>query len=548
MAASIDPSKVLSSLTEWFLKLPLGQKVIFPLLLFGSFAGIMFVSNWANQPAYAVLFSDLEPQDSAAVIERLKELKVNYQVRNDGRTIAISPAESVHEMRISLIGEGVPKAGKVGYEIFQENNLGRTVMQEVMMQLNAVQGELERTITAIDSVASARVHIVKPEKSVFASKKAEPTASVLIKLRSGGELEKKQIKGIANLVAGAVEGLKPENVTIVDVRGNLLTPKEEGEDGLGIEATRLQYQREVERGYVQRIEQMLARVIGPEKVIARVTAELDFSQNEREEETYDPGGQVVRSERVIEEGSGSSQRGGVPGVVSNLSNDPNLLTPTTSESERNSRREEVKNYEVTRAVNRITSPRGKLTRLSAAVLVGGSFSEVPGADGAKVKEFVPLAPEMMSQIEAVVRSAVGYDPARGDAVTVESVPFFESETDFSAAMDGKEMKETIYGAITSVSPPIVFLLFLLIVVRPLVKFLTTPTDAEVDLQRLLPTGIQELETELEAERNKTQLPEFEPAVDLEQLEELMSENSRVVKENPQQAALLIRYWLNDGRL
>ncbi len=547
MAKSIDPSAILGELTNWFVKLPLIQKIIFPLLVVGSVSGIIFVSKWANKPGYAVLYSNLEAADSAAVIERLKQQKINYEVRADGGTIAVNPPEIIPELRISLAGEGVPKKGTVGFELFDVTKLGRTVTEEWTLYQRAIQGELERTITTIESVESARVHITRPEKSVFAKKAMEPTASVLVKLRIGGELDKKQIKGIANLVSGAVEGLKPENVNIVDVKGNLLTPKDEGEESLSVEATRLQYQREVEKGYVQRIEQMLSKVIGADKVIARVTADLDFSSNEREEESFDPGGQVIRSERSIEEGVGASQRGGVPGVVSNLTQDTSLLAPQGSNNEQANRKENVKNYEVTRAVSKSSMPRGKLVRLSAAVLVDGTYEIPEGAAATAAKEFKPLDSETLSRIESVVKSAVGFDNSRGDLVTVENIPFYVSDTDMTNALDGK-LVNTSLKILPLVAPILFLVFFFFVIVKPLVKFLVTPTEAEVDLARLLPTGLSELEAEIDAERQKAQLPAFEPTVDLEQLEELMAENSRIVKENPQQAALLIRYWLNDGRL
>ncbi len=550
MAASFDPSKILGELTGGYMKLPLVQKIMFPLLIVGSIVGIIYVSKWANRPSYAVLYTNLEAGDSAAVIEELKSQKVSYEVRDEGSTIAISPPEQVHELRIALAASGVPKGGKVGFELFEGSDIGTTTFQEKIKWQRAIQGELERTIGVIEGVVTARVHVTSPEKSVFARKGSEPTASVLLRLRVGAELEKKQIKGIANLVAGSIEGLKVENVSIVDVKGNLLTPKDEGEESLGVEATRLSYQRELERSYVQRVEQMLSKVIGPEKVIARVTTELDFSQSERQEESYDPGGQVLRSERSVEEGSGSSQRGGVPGVISNLTNDPNILTPPGAGQESSARREAVKNYEVSRAVSKTSSPRGKLTRLSVAVLVDGTYQ--PGALGADGKAaaptFVPLEPEVLARIEGVVRSAVGLDSSRGDTLTVENIPFYQHEENFEEELAAQQMEDFIALGLRYAAPILFLLLFFFLIASPLVKFLVKPTDAELDLTRLLPTGIQELEKELEAERSKVQIPAYEASVDLEQLEELMAENSRIVKENPHQAALLIRYWLNDGRL
>ena len=265
MATSFDPTAVLGQLIASYARLPLSQKVAFPVLIMASVAGIVFVSNWATAPDYTVLYSDLEPGDSAAVVERLKTQKVKYQVRADGGTIAISPPELVHELRISLAAEGIPKGGVVGFEIFDTTNLGTTSFVEKLKFVRALQGELERTITSLESISSARVHITKPEKTVFATKGAVPTASVMLRLRSMDDMDPGQVKGIANLVAASVEGLTPENVTIIDVHGNLLTDHDQNEDGLGIETTRLQYQRELERGFVREIEEMLRKVVGPGK-------------------------------------------------------------------------------------------------------------------------------------------------------------------------------------------------------------------------------------------------------------------------------------------
>ena len=556
MAATMDPSAVLGQLTEGFVKLPLAQKILFPLLIIGSVAGIIFVSKWANQPDYAILYSDLQPTDAAAIVEKLKAQKIKYEIRADGNTIAISPPEMVHELRMTMAADGVPKGGTVGFELFDTTSLGTTTFVEKLKFIRALQGELERTITSLDSIASARVHITQPEKTVFAKNASKPTASVMLKLKGNNELDKKQVKGIQNLVAGSVEGLEKDQVTIIDVYGNLLTPKDEGEDMMGAEATRLQYQQEVERGYVQRIEQMLQKILGPGKVIARVTADMDFTATEREEESYDPGSQVIRSERSINQGVTTADRGGVPGIVSNVpqGKDPNILAPKgTGGDESQSHSESVKNYEVSKALTKSSLARGKLVRLSAAVLVDGTYEVVAGAPAPAAgteapKVFKALDPETISGIESVVKSAVGYDGARGDSITVENIPFFTPDEAIAKDLDKKANYDLIFNGVSKAVPVLFILLFFFVIVRPLVKFLVTPSDAEVDLSRLLPTGIKELEAELEQERAKPQLPAFEPTVDLEQLEELMAENSKIVKDNPHQAALLIRYWLNDGRL
>jgi len=553
MAATMDPSAVLGQLTNSFVKLPLVQKILFPLLIVGSIVGIVTVSQWSSKADYTVLFSDLSAVDSSAVIEKLKNKKVKYEIRGDGNAIAITPPEMVHELRMELAGEGIPKGGTVGLEIFETASLGTTTFQEKIKFQRAIQGELERTIGSLQGVQGVRVHIASPEKTVF-SKLAnnQATASVMLKLDPAAELTAKQIKGITNLVAGSIEGLSPKNVTIVDTMGSLLSSQDDPNgESLDAEATRLSYQKEVERKYIQNIEQMLTKIIGAGKVIARVSADLDFSQTDTEEESYDPGGQVVRSLRTVEEGGSSvgATRGGVPGVVSNLTNDAGLLAAPGSGSSNGGRKEELKNYELSRAVSKTSSPRGRLTKLSVAVLVDGTYETVPGANGAEAtKQFKPLDSETIARIENVVKSAVGYDGSRGDSLTVENIAFSAGDTSIGEKIASTITVDWVFNLIFRAGPIVFIILFFFFIVRPLIKFLITPSEAEVDLTRLLPTGIKELEQELEAERSKVVLPTTTPTVNLEQLEELMAQNSKVVKENPTQAALLIRYWLNDGRL
>lgn len=558
MASTFDPSAVLAQLTESFIKLPLAQKIVLPALIIGSIWGIVYVSEWATKPDFAVLYSDLNPADASAIVERLKAQKIKYEIRGDGGVIAISPADMIHELRLNLASEGIPKDGRMGFEIFDETNLGVTGFVERLKLVRAVQGELERTINSLDAIQTSRVHITMPEKSVFAKRGSEATASVMLRLRSGAELDKKQIKGIAHLVSGSVEGLDVKNVNIIDVYGNLLTELN-NPDAISAEmdGEKLKYQQEVEQSYVRRIESMLIKVLGPGKVAARVSAEIDFSKAEREEESFDPGGQVTRSEKTISEGIGTSQRGGIPGVVSNLTNDPSLISPPSASRDGSSRQEQVRNYEVSRAVTRIDEARGKLLRISVAVLVDGQHVESPtapatSAEGVEAAPaemiYHPLDPEMLRQIEDIVKSAVGFDASRGDTLTVENIPFHVPDDSMIEVLDKAATQDLIFNSIAKVGPVVFIILFFFLMVRPLIKFMITPTEAEVDLTRLLPTGIDELEKELQAERSQATIPSIEPVVDLAQLEELIASNSRLVKDNPQQAALLIRYWLNDGRL
>lgn len=578
MAPSLDPKVVFSQLLDRYVKLPLAQKIAAPVLVAFCVWAVVYASQVATAPEYSVLYSDLSSTDAGAVVQRLKEMKIAYRL--EGNSISISPPSQVHELRLSLASEGLPKTGSVGYELFDGTNFATTTLGEMVKKQRALQGELERTIMSLDAVVAARVHISQPEKTIFAKQAQDPGASVLLKLKPGSELDKKQIKGITNFVASGVEGLKAENVTIIDEFGNLLSARPEDGDDFGADATRLQYVREIERGYIQRIESMLAKVLGPGKVVARVTAELDFSSSEKEEESYDPGGRVIRSERSVEEGSGTEQRGGIPGVVSNLSNDPRAMEQQEGVKEQNSRKENVKNFEISRAVTRSAQARGKLIRLSAAVLVDGKAIEAPEMDaegkptGKVHKSYEALPPEMLSQVEGIVKSAVGFDSARGDVVTVENVPFFTPDESLQAEL-AKAHQTDQYLKFGGMMVPIVALaLFVLFVLRPLVKFLTTTSQQEYDLSKLLPNELlnadaaavsktqEQQQEKVEAAENedaesepenaeaakKPGITGLEPSIDLEQFEEVVAENVRLVKENPQQAALLIRYWLNDGRI
>ncbi len=538
-----------------YAKLPLSQKVALPIFVFGTMGIFYFVTSWATRPDYAVLFSDLDEADAGQVVERLKDEKVTYRLRGDGKTIDITPPSMVHEMRLRLASGGLPKSGNVGLEVLNEVGLGSTVFQQQVLYHRGIQGELERTIQSIDAVRSVRVHITLPPKSVFAKEEIHPTASVLLRLKAGMELKPDQIKGIANLVSHSVERLTPENVTILDSHGNLLNDKKGEALSQGVNLTRIDYQRGLEKGYSDRIESMLVSVLGPGRAVARVNLDLDFSQQEKEEEAFDPGSQIARSERSVEESAGAAAQGGVPGVVSNLTNEPSLLGAPNSGSGGNVRKESVKNYEVSRAVSKTISAAGKLLRASVAVLVDGQYLPAPlladGTPDPNVKpSYQPLAPEMMKQIESLVKQAVGFDSTRGDSVTVENIRFHEVDGSLAEILAQDEKSEMFFRIGEWLIPALLIAIFFFIFVRPLVKFLSKPTESEVDLSRLLPAGIEELEAELQAERSKVQaLPEgVGPTIDIEELEELLAENSRIVKDNPQQAALLIRYWINEGRV
>ena len=549
-----DIPAIFEEFVSFFVRLPFAQKVALPLLLAGSIGLIVFVTRWGGRPDYRVLFSNLEESDASGIVDYLKEKKIGYRLRDDGSTIEVTPPALVHDVRLELASSGLPKGKRVGFEVFNEAILGQTGFGERVNYQRALQGEVERTILSIEAVRSVRVHITNPERSVFVKRDVAPTASVLLRLKPGSELTKPQIKGISHLVSGCVERLTPENVTIMDSQGNMLSEKREKDDLKGADLARLEYQREIEAAYVKRIETMLSEILGPGRAVARVSAEMDFNSMEREEESYDPAGVVKRSEREVEEGAGVTANGGVPGVMSNLTNDPALLTPPDGSKNANVRKEAVRNYEVSRSVSRSSQAAGRIVKLSAAVLVDGQYELASGAKEmsgpAAERIYKPLSAEMMRKIDNLVRQAIGFDNTRGDEVTVENIRFAEVGQELEEELKSAENWEMFWKVSSYLGPALFILFFFLIVVKPLIAFLVSPTESEIDLSRLLPAGIEELEAELEAERAKVStMPDMAaPVVDIEELEALLAENSRICRESPQQAALLIRYWLNDGRV
>ncbi|OGP95166.1 MAG: flagellar M-ring protein FliF, partial [Deltaproteobacteria bacterium RBG_19FT_COMBO_56_10] len=261
------------------------------------------------------LYAQLSPEDSGAVIEKLKEKKVPYKV--DGSSISV-PADKVYETRMELAGEGLPQGGGVGFEIFDKTAFGVTDFVQKVNYKRALQGELSRTITQIKEIDTARVHLALPEKGVFLDEQKKARASVIVKLKPGRQLTQGQVSSIVHLVANSTDNLKPEDVAVVDTAGKMWTREADQDAGMMLSATQLEYKKSLEKDYEHRVQSMLEKAVGMNNVVARVSADVDTRHVERTEERYDPDGQVVRSEQRNKESSiGGIAALGVPGVLSN---------------------------------------------------------------------------------------------------------------------------------------------------------------------------------------------------------------------------------------
>jgi flagellar M-ring protein FliF len=402
---------------DFLLALPPARRMTFLALTVGVIVGTGLLGVWVARPQYRVLFSNLSGQDGAAVVEYLKGEKIPYRMGEGGASVEVD-ATRVYETRMALAGRGVPQGGGVGFEIFDKQTLGMTDFVQRLNYQRALQGELARTIGELSAVEAARVHLALPERSLFVAEERRPSASVVVKLRPGRVLGEDQVAGIVHLVAASVEGLKPADVTVVDINGQVLTRDVE-ESGAGRPAGQslLAFQRELEQGYVERIESMLSRVLGPGHALARVTATLDLAQVEKTEESFDPDRVAVRNEkRTHEKNVQSTAATGSPGVNATLTNEP--APPPAEDGPRSEREDAALSYEVSKVTSRRVEQSGGIRKLSVAVMIDGTYQ----GEGA-ARTFVPRPSEEVDRYRELIKRAVGFNEERGDQIEVASAPF-----------------------------------------------------------------------------------------------------------------------------
>ena len=368
--------------------------------------GIFLMATSSTPEEKAVLFRSLEEEDASKIVEVLRERNIEYELQNQGKTILVDK-EQVYDTRLTLASEGLPESSIVGYEIFDKTNLG---MSEFVQKLNyrrALEGELARTISSLDEVKKARVHLVIPEKALFEKDQEEPTASVSLWLKSGQSISKVSIEGIQNLVASSVEGMLTDNVTVVDHRGKIISPPPLDESTIaGLTSMQHAQQLEAEKHLTSKVQTLLDGVLGPGNSEVRVNVELDFTKIEKTITDFDPERQVARSEQTITEISESTDSLSYP-TVSMARDKQNVIT----------------NYEISKTESKIVEEVGQIKRLSVAAMVNDQVNVVTNEEGKKVIETTPRADEELEKLEETIKNAVGYDPSRNDRITVLNVPF-----------------------------------------------------------------------------------------------------------------------------
>ena len=402
-------------------------------------------------PGYAVLFEGVSPEDGALIIQQLQQDKIPYKIPKDN-TILI-PQELIYEERMKLASNGIPKSSKVGFEIFDTQDFGATDFDQRIKYLRAIEGELARTIESLSPIQKATVHIAQPEKSVFVSEQTPPTASVVLAFKPAQTLTPKQISGIKNIVSSAIPNLTIENVEVVNEKGEPLSELDELGGARELAAAQLRYKSNFEQSLEEKIINILAPITGgKEGVVAKVTAEFDFAQKESTQEYYDPNN-VVRSEQNLEEsreGAKPKERGGVPGVVSNIGPVQGLENEDAKEKYEKS--QTTTNYEVSKTISNIKGEFATIRRLSAAVVVDGKYQKQLDNNGVEQLEYIALNQQEMEQITALVRQAIGYNQQRGDEVSVSNFQLNGQISGFKARTPLERFLETSQELITPFMP------------------------------------------------------------------------------------------------
>ncbi|WP_306225185.1 flagellar basal-body MS-ring/collar protein FliF [Bosea beijingensis] len=386
------------------------------LVLVGFFG---FVMLRMSQPAMSVLFSDLGSQDVSAILKDLDARGIKYELRGDGQTVLV-PKADVPRLRLDLASKGIPAGGGVGYEIFDKGDaFSSTSFVQNINHLRALEGELSRTIRSIGRVQAARVHLVIPERRLFERDREPPRASIALKL--AGDLDAAQVRAVRHLVASAVDGLKPERVSIVDERGRLLADgaqSDQGLIGLGIE----ERQTAIEKRIKSQIEDIVASVVGYGRARVQVSAALDTNRVESRSESYDPESRVLRSSQNRTEASTTTDGNGTVTVGNELPGAQQTQGAQQNQRENSSKNEEVANYEISRTTRTEVLEGGRVKKLSVAVLVDGNYTRSPTGEMA----YQPRNNEELERIGELVRTAVGFDQGRGDKVEVVNLRFAEA--------------------------------------------------------------------------------------------------------------------------
>lgn len=507
--------------------------------------GILATVYMASGSDYTILLTEMPADQVSMVTSVLQQKNVPYIIQN-GKTILV-PKNLLHSTQMTIMSEvGSGKLGQVGLELFDKQDFGTTSYAQKINFQRALQGELIRAINSLEAVVRSKVILAIPEKKAFLEEGGVPTASVVVELRSGKKLSEEQVMGITYLVSNSVEGMQPENVSVLDSKGAVLSKKHDPD--ISGSAELMDVRKKIESYYQKHVESILTKIVGEGKVVARVSADLNPQKISMQEEIIDPDKTAIKSIQTEEEGVNGNRSNptGVPGARANLPGADEAGKVSFNQSV--NREIKMTNYEVPKIVRNVVEAAGTVQKLSVAILVDGIIQRVKGDDGKETDKWVPRPPEEVARIENLVKTAIGFNANRGDSVKVESMQFKEESFEDSEKLVRTLYREKLIRFLASwVLSGLALVMLFFLLIRPFIRWMTDSLEDSVE--DMLPRTIEELE-ELQGSDNilpgmSTALPMLDDAVDPEKAEsELLKERiMSLMQEDKEKAAGAFSLWL-----
>jgi flagellar M-ring protein FliF len=508
--------------------LPLSKKISMVFIILLLAAGFTAMFHLANQEDFQVLYNNLSPEDGGVIVSKLKEKNIPYKVEANG-TMVLVPAESVYELRLTLAGEGLPREGNVGFEIFDKTDFSTTRFVQELNYRRALQGELSRTINQFKEVIDSKVFIVVPKESLFIEEQKGASASIQLDLRSN--IAATKLASIVHLVANAVEGLESDQVTVVDTKGRLIFKGEGGGESSSVMSnTQLEYKQKVENEIKENVQTMLEGIVGTGKAIVRVNAQIDFNKITLNQEEYDPSATAVRSMRNIEESAGTAS-GGTPAGQKMVDERRGVLSPAGGSENNMLKKDVATNYEINKITRTILKPAGTVKRLSVAAVIDGLYKTEKQANGTVKKNYTPRTEEELKKFEEIVKKAMGYSEDREDQITVSSISFANSappDMQVETKSDKLDMLKKVGNHKKTIINLLLAALVFFLVIRPLMKSMKSLSE-EVSVK------VKQLEAGAEASDRKTD----DRSIDQKQKIFEVSQN------NHERAQQLIKGWIGE---
>ncbi len=514
-------------------------------------AGLYAFSQWRHESDFRPLYTGMAPEDAAAVVQKLRESGVEYRLADNGATVLVPSAKQA-ESRLTLAAAGLPKSGRIGFELFDKSNFGATEFVEHINYQRALEGELERSVMSLAEVEQARVHITMAKDSVFLEQQQPAKASVMVKLRPHSQISPQNVIAIANLVASAVEGLAPESVSVVDMNGNLLSRPRRlgGPDGTQSTAEALELRQQFEKDLVTKIKATLEPVLGADRFRAGASVDIDLTSGDQQEETFDPTKSVMLSTQKTEDVVDRGTSNGIPGTASNL---PRGNSTPSAGGVGSARRSENATFQSSRIVRHTRIPQGMVKRMSLAVLLDQT-AHWEGQGAARHRVLEPPKPETIQSIKGLLTAATGLSTERGDQLIIESLPF-ETTLNPEPAPSGEAPKKApptgpkwlqflneYKDVIGLVSLAIVAVVVLLIM---LLKFLR-PKRRRMDADAGQQLEGSERVSELDANLAAAQIGAASPPIADDEME-ITDRVRQLAKRDVSTAASVVRLWLQEHK-